>query len=69
MLASEPKPRRRTAAGEPPEYYTLKEAREILRYSRTTIWRLLRSGALPSRGVGKLRRIPRWAIEMRQQEQ
>jgi excisionase family DNA binding protein len=47
-----------------PVYYTIKEAREILRYSEATMYRLLRRGEIPSKGTGKLRRIPRWAVEM-----
>lgn len=46
-----------------PQYYTVAEAQRILRYSKATMYRLLKSGALPSRGRGRLRRIPRWAVE------
>ena len=64
MLASEAKPRRPTAAH---EYYTVAEAQAILRYSRATMYRLIRSGALPSKGKGRLRRIPHWALDIPQE--
>ncbi len=64
MLASEPKPRRRTVAH---EYYTVAEAQAILRYSKATMYRLIRSGELPSKGKGRLRRIPHWALDTQQE--
>jgi excisionase family DNA binding protein len=64
MLATDSKPRRRTAAH---EYYTVAEAQAILRYSKATMYRKLRTGEIPSRGAGRLRRIPRWALEMPQE--
>lgn len=51
-----------------PDYYTVAEAQRILRYGKSTMYKLLKSGALPSKGKGKLRRIPRWAVEMQPQE-
>lgn len=49
---------------EPIEYYTVAEAQDILGYSKSTMYKLLGSGALPSFGKGRLRRIPRWAVLM-----
>lgn len=63
-MNEEPKQTRRTAHH---EYLTIAEAQAILRYSKATMHRKLRSGEIPSRGKGRLRRIPRWAVEMPQE--
>ena len=47
----------------PPVFLRPEEAAHELRCSRTHIYRLLADGTLPSRQIGKLRRIPRAAIE------
>lgn len=69
MLASEPKQAHRSATSPSPEWLTIAEAQALLRYGKTTMHKLLRSGEIPSRGKGRLRRIPRWAVEARQAEE
>lgn len=48
--------------GYPPALSSAQVA-EILGVSRTLVWRLIKSGELPSFRVGRLDRVPRAAIE------
>lgn len=43
-------------------FLTVAEAAQFLAVSRTTIYELLRSGAIPSARFGRARRIPRQAL-------
>lgn len=49
------------------EYYTVEEAAAVLGYSRATMYRLIARGEIPTRGVGRLRRVPRFALVMSQE--
>jgi excisionase family DNA binding protein len=45
-----------------PAFYTAAEAAELLRYNRVTVYRLLRSGAIPATRISAGWRIPRVAL-------
>jgi excisionase family DNA binding protein len=48
---------------ERPVFLTVDQTAERLACSRSTIWRLLAAGALPSTKIGHLRRIPAQALD------
>jgi len=46
-----------------PEWITYEEARCLIGLSRTTLWRLVNSGAVKSASVGRATRINRVSLE------
>lgn len=46
-----------------PDWLVPQEAARVMRISQTRLYQLLRSGAMPSRRVGRQWRIPRVAVD------
>ncbi len=46
-----------------PEWITYKEAQRLVGLSRTTLWRIVKSGAVKSASIGQAVRINRGSLE------